>query len=146
MITSVELRKALSTMLKTNFQGWRVHFDRVENADASYIYVEIMPARKTVDRTYYDRSIAIDIIFVPLQNASGRIHHAELYDAIDKLDSVIRPVFQIGDRYITVLNTSSHIVDDVLHYEFSLDFTDYMPDEPVDLMEELNIGFSIEEE
>jgi hypothetical protein len=63
-----------------------------------------------------------------------------LYDAIDTLDEAIRPVLQIGDRHITILENNSVIVDEILHYEFSLDFADFLPVERGELMQELYIN------
>ena len=46
---------------------------------------------------------------------------------------------QIGDRYITVQEFWSLILDDVLNFGFYLHFTDNMPDEPREFMEELEL-------
>ena len=148
MLTAVQIRNAIAGVLKANFPTYKVHYDNVEKATHDYFYVELAPRRTTVDREYYDRSTGIDIQLVLLPDKLNRIHRATLYDAIDTLDSAIRPVLQIGDRYITIRGNSSVIVDDILHYEFSLDFTDCLPSqESYELMQELYInGFKEEME
>jgi len=72
--------------------------------------------------------------------AYGRIVRAKLYEVVDTLDAALLPVLTLGDRHITVQETSSRIVDEVLHYSFTLDFADAMPGEEYELMEELSIN------
>lgn len=145
MITAKELRAAIASLLKKNFPAYKVHFDNVERANSSYFYVWLSPRSKTIDRVYYDRTIDIDIQLVLLKDCKGRVKRSLLYDAIDKLDVALRPVLQIGDRFITISSTNSVIVDEILHYEFSLDFTDALPgEEVVELMQELYLNGFIE--
>ena len=99
----------------------------------------LSPRSKTIDRVYYDRTIDIDIQLVLLPDCQGRVKRSLLYDV------ALRPVLQIGDRFITISSTSSVIVDEILHYEFSLDFTDALPgEEVVELMQELYLNGFIE--
>lgn len=140
MIKARDIRAAITSLLKANFPAYEVHFDNVERARNNYFYVELAPRRKTIDRVYYDRSIGIDIQLVILPDCRGRVKRSLLYDAIDTLDEAIRPVLQIGDRHITILENNSVIVDEILHYEFSLDFTDFLPVERGELMRELYIN------
>ncbi len=140
MIAAKDLRAAIATLLKANFNGYRVHFDRIEQADEDYFYVELTPKRRTVDTVYFDRKISVDITLTLAPDKLNRVKRSRLYDAIDTLDTAIRPVFHVCDRYITVQSVMAHIVDDILHYEFDLDFTDYLPEEPCDLMEVLYIN------
>ena len=145
MITAKEIRTALTDFLK-NQAGlpYEVHFDVNHESSASYFYVEISEQRKTVDPIYYDRVLKVDIQLVLLPDKVGRIHRAKLYEVTDTLNSVLRPIFQIGDRYITVQNTSSRIFDDILHYQFELSFTDYLPGPSYPLAETLDLNFVVE--
>jgi len=146
VITAVELRAAINTLLKKHFPAYKVHFDNVERANQSYFYVWLSPRSKTIDRVYYDRTIDIDIQLVLLKDCKGRVKRSLLYDAIDKLDVALRPVLQIGDRFITISSTNSVIVDEILHYEFSLDFTDVLPVEEVgELMQELYLNGNLQD-
>mgnify|MGYP000122737516 FL=1 len=100
----------------------------MEKSSEPYFYVEMMPRRKTVDEILTDKSIQIDIMLVLIPDEYGRIKRSVLYDTADTLDGLIRPVFHIKDRCITVLESQTRFVDEVLHYIFNLDFADCMTD------------------
>ena len=139
MILSEDIRSALSALLKAHFQ-YAIYFTNNTEAKKGYFHVEIAPKKHTVDRVIYERSLDIELELVLPPDARGRIDRAKLYDAVDTLDAVLMPVFTIGDRHIMVQETSSRIVDEVLHYSFTLDFADAMPSEEYELMEELTIN------
>lgn len=123
MVRLREIKAAITALLKAKF-SYKVHFDNVEKAAESYFYVEMIPRQKTIDRVLYARLIDVDIQLVLKPDENGRVKRVELYDAIDLLDSNFRAVFNVGDRFITVLNASSTIFDEVLHYRFTLEFDD----------------------
>ena len=144
MIRLLDIKKALTALLKSKF-NYRVHFDNVEKSDEPYFYIEMMPRRKTVDEILTDKSIQIDIMLVLIPDEYGRIKRSTLYDASDTLDNLIRPVFRVQDRCITVLESQTRFVDEVLHYIFNLNFTDCMTDEEssaiiYDLMQTLELN------
>ena len=139
MIASVDIRSALSDLLKRNFP-YAVYFTNNADAKQGYFHVDIAPKKRTVDRVIYEREIDVIMELVLPPDARGRIDRTKLYEAVDTLDAVLMPVLTIGDRHITVQETSSRIVDEVLHYSFTLDFADAMPDEEYELMEELAIN------
>ena len=139
MIASVDIRSALSALLKKHFPH-AVYFTNNADAKQGYIHVEIAPKKRMVDPMIYERALDIMLSLVLPPDARGRIDRAKLYDAVDTLDAALMPVFTIGDRHITVQETSSRIVDEVLHYSFTLDFADAMPGEEYELMEELAIN------
>ena len=143
MIAANEIRAAISDLLK-NKAGFphEVHFDNVHEASKSYFYVEISERRKTFDPVYYERSLSVDIQLVLLPDQYNRIRRADLYEAEDTLNRTLRPILQIGDRSITVLDTKSHIHDGILHYEFELHFVDSLPTPEYDIAEELSLNFS----
>lgn len=139
MIAAIDIRSALSALLKKHFP-YAVYFTNNASADKGYFHVEISPKKHMVDRVIYEREIDVMLELILPPDARGRIDRAKLYEAVDTLDAALLPVFTIGDRHITVQETSSRIVDEVLHYSFSLDFADAMPETPVELMEELSIN------
>ena len=139
MMAAVEIRRALSALLKQHFP-YAVYFTNNASADKEYFHVELAPKKRVVDRVIYEREIDVMMELVLPPDARGRIDRAKLYEAVDTLDAAFLPVLTIGDRHITVQETSSRIVDEVLHYRFSLDFADAMPEEPVELMKELSIN------
>lgn len=139
MIPSLDIRSALSALLKKHFP-YAVYFTNNAAADKSYFHVEIAPKKRMVDPTIYERALDITLSLVLSPDARGRIDRTKLYEAVDTLDTAFMPVLTIGDRHITVPETSSRIVDEVLHYSFTLDFADAMPGEEYELMEELTIN------
>ena len=139
MIPSLDIRSALSDLLKRHFP-YAVYFTNNADSQKGYFHVEIAPKKRMVDPTIYERSLDISIELVLPPDARGRIDRTKLYEAVDTLDTAFMPVLTIGDRHITVQETSSRIVDEVLHYSFTLDFADAMPGEEYELMEELAIN------
>lgn len=139
MIPSLDIRSALSALLKKHFP-YAVYFTNNADSQKGYFHVTITPKTRTVDRVIYERSLDIELELVLPPDARGRIDRTKLYEAVDTLDAALMPVLTIGDRHITVQETSSRIVDEVLHYSFTLDFADAMPGEEFELMEELAIN------
>jgi len=128
MIRLRSIKKACTALLKQKYPKYAVHFDNVEKRDAPYFYIEMQPLIRTVDRIYNERTIQVDITFVPDEDRYGRVDRAVLYDIADTLDTRIRPVFYVEDRAITILDAEITFVDDILHYIFNLDFRDNFDD------------------
>ena len=144
MITAKEIRAAISDLLKKQANlPYEVHFNNNRESSRSYFFVTISARRVTFDRVYYERFLTVDCQLRLLPDEFDTIHRTELYSAADALDMAIRPVINIKDRYITVLNIRSRIVDDILHYEFDLDFADYLPIELPPFMEKLEARLSV---
>lgn len=141
MISLRSIKKAFTALLKQNYPEYAVHFDNVEKRDVPYFYVEMQPLIHTVDRVYSERTIQVDITFIPDEDRYGRVDRTVLYDVADTLDALIRPVFYVEDRAITVLDAETTIHDEVLHYIFNLEFADYREANRLteDLMEELQL-------
>ena len=128
MIRLRSIKKAFTALLKQKYPKYAVHFDHIEKRDAPYFYIEMQPLIHTVDRIYNERTIQVDITFVPDEDRYGRVDRAALYDIADTLDTRIRPVFYVEDRAITILDVEITFVDDILHYIFNLDFQDNLDD------------------
>lgn len=143
MITMLEIRSALVDLLqnKAGFQ-YEIHFDNVKESSESYFFIDIRSRRNTFDPVYYERSLTIDIQLRLLPDENDRIHRSELYEAADRLDMTIRPVIQIKDRFITVQEVKNRIYSDILHYEFKLEFADYLPEPQPEKMQELELVVS----
>lgn len=149
MITYRSLKARMTAILKETFPGYKVHFDNVEKSDAPYFYVEMTPLKNRAfdgDGIYHDRSIDIDIQLVLAEDSYGRVDRIALYDDSLELDKAIRPVLQIEDRAITVQDADIKVHDDILHYMFTLAFTDAEMDQvEYELMEELELNINKEE-
>ena len=140
MIPSATIRSVLAALLKKHFPTDEVHFSTNFTAKVDYFYVELSEKQTFIDRAYRDRDISVSIQFVPIPDARGGIHRSKLYEAEEKLEEIFLSVVQIGDRFITVLDTSSRIVDEVLHFDFHLRFTDNVELAPLDRMEDLKVN------
>ena len=165
------LKVALIYKILENFKGSKVHFDEVDKSDAPYFYVEMRPHSRNLDGTYSEKSIAVDIQYVPAEDEDGRVDRECLFVTSDQLDRAFASVLLVADdyaaystaldagrayrpdtvkdRYITIIDTNTNFIDNVLHYEFSLDFTDAFTDEELgivraELMQtlDLNIGMT----
>ena len=127
MITLADIRKAITTALKSKFQNIKVFFDDVENSTDDYFYIEFTPKSKTIDDI-----IKIDIDYVLALDENKKIDRRKLQDSISKIDILFRPIFKVKDRTFTVLETSTTIVDEILHFSFELDFVDCLSDDEFD--------------
>ncbi|WP_303060292.1 phage tail terminator family protein [Veillonella magna] len=120
-----------------------VSFDEVIQADRPFFYIDLSIRSKSFDDVYFDRYIQVDIMFTPPKR-NGRIQTKELYLMADELEKLIRPIFYVEDRAITIMEAEQTIVDGILHYMFDLDFTDAFTDEEqeqitYELMRELDV-------
>lgn len=140
MISMADIRTVIGAVIRENFPEWGLYLNNNPDAKTDYITLELTEDRETVDPVYYDRRIDVDIHVIPLPDARGNVDRRNLYAAQDKLEHAFLPVFKLGDRRITIQSTSSRIVDAVLHFSFTLSFTDYEPEEPQELMNVLYIN------
>ncbi|WP_308525878.1 DUF6838 family protein [uncultured Veillonella sp.] len=141
MLSLRDIQRALvTTISKCKYD---VSFDEVIQADRPFFYVDLSVRSKSFDDTYFDRFIQVDIMFTPPKKG-GRLQTKELYLMADELEKLIRPIFYVEDRAITIMEAEQTIVDGILHYMFDLDFTDAFTDEEqeqitYELMRELEV-------
>lgn len=140
MIPSSTIRSVLVALLKRHFPTCEVHFSTNVTVNADYFYIEMLEKQTFIDKVYRDRDISVSIHFVPIPDARGRICRSKLYEVEEKLDEIFLSVVQIGDRFITVQDTSSRIVSEVLHFDFHLQFADNIELAPLDRMGELKVN------
>ena len=141
MLSLRDIQRALVTTLSKC--KYDVSFDEVIQADRPFFYVDLSVRSKSFDDVYFDRYIQVDIMFTPPKR-NGRVQTKELYLMADELEKLIRPIFFVEDRAITVMDVEQTIVDGILHYIFDLDFTDAFTDEEqeqitYELMRELDV-------
>ena len=151
MLTVSKIQKALTNLVTQNTEIEDVWFDRVnypsEDEVQDYVWIELRPSKKSFDKVYYQRTIAVNMHFVLKPDNNGEISRTKLYELIDELDAAIMPCLQIKDRFITIQDFASTIIDGVLHYEFTLDFTDYMQSDEYEglayeLMQDLKLNLN----
>ena len=141
-----KLKEEFANPRKTSIENaeidFPVHFNHVNNSSKSYIWVELRPQKRNLDSVHFQRILFIDLHVVLVPDTNAEVKHTDLWTIVDKLDTEITPCIKIKDRYITVQEINPYIFDNILHYEFTLDFTDYIEKENNhDFMEELQINW-----
>lgn len=147
MIKSTDIRDAISDLIKIKAGlNLKVYFNHVLDSSESYAWVRLRPARRDEGHDYFQRRISVDISVVLVPDEYAEIKHTELLDIADALDEATHGYIQILDRNVTIYDTNVHIFDDILHYEFVLEFADYVTSQPTDTgfeeydkMEELHV-------
>ena len=150
MITATDIRKAFVKLIQEKAQlPYKVHFNYISKSNESYVWVELQPRKINWDKVYFQWVINVDIQVILFPSNHAEIKHTDLWNISDALTRVIMPCFHVKDRFITVQDLNSYIVDDILHYEFALDFTDYVQSDEYegleyDLMENLEVNLNKE--
>ncbi len=121
-----EFKLALKNIIRSFDTESDVLFERLEKSDfdndaldiTSFFYVEIKPlSKRTLSKSIYQDTVLVDIIF---ENPTKS--KAMYYDVADKLDACLRPCFAYGDTDYALVNEAHiNIVDDALHYTFTVD-------------------------
>ena len=73
MMTLLNIKQAITALLKSKYPTHEVYFDNIEKAKAPYFYVEMIPTVSAIDRTYSNRDIQIDIELVLAQDGCSRV-------------------------------------------------------------------------
>lgn len=135
MITNAEIRDALAVMIKDRAGlNLKVYFNQVVNAEDDYAWIQLKPERVDEGYDYFVRRIRVDINIV-LAPKTGIVKHTDLLDIVDALDAATHGYIRIKDRAVTIYETNSHVFDDILHYDFLLEFCDAIASLPEELEE-----------
>lgn len=141
MLRLVDIKRALAERLREAYPAARIHFDHIDKAAMPFFYVEFTAIHSTtLDEIYTDRLIQIDVMYCPA--ARRETCRNDLFLMADEIDRLFRPVLQVQDRYLTLQDVETTVHDDVLHYIFTLDFTDaFEVEETHELMGELTVDW-----
>lgn len=128
-----------------------IHFNHVDKSNKSYVFIEIIASKVSLDAVYYQRTIDIDLQFVMIPPEDLTIKRNDLMVIAETLDQILQSSFKVSDRYLTVINSNFYIFDEILHYEFTLNFTDavvrkVIGDTEAELMRELDLKLKQQEE
>ncbi len=144
MSVYLSIKNSLIALLKGIYPAFDVLAEEISKTDddnnednlENYFFIDIIPVSNvTVNEYHTERSLVIDI--AGHMEAEKNEDYLSMADAIDK---VIRPVFRFEDRAITIHQSSSKIVDKVLHYTFDLVFIDTVDaPKPPPYMDELDV-------
>ena len=139
MITNAEIRDALAVMIKNRAElNLEVYYNQVVDAANDYAWIQLTPERTDRGYDYFVRRVQVDINVV-LAPKTGIVKHTDLLNVADALDAATHGYTKIKDRAVTIYDTHAHIFDDILHYEFKLEFCDTIASLPEEL-EEYNYG------
>ena len=153
MITAKDFRAAFVDLIRNKANiSYDIYFNGINKSDTSYVWVNFIRARKTSwDNAYFQWNISVDIQVILISDDYAEVRYTDLWDISDSLTKAIKPYIKIKDRFVTIQDFDSSIVDDILHYEFDMNFTDYVPsaeyeETEYDLMKELEMELSIQKE
>ncbi len=159
MITAKEIRHALKVLVNDKAKlPYAVSFNHVEKSNQSYIWIDLNSKKTSIDKAYFQWSINVDIQVILFPDEYTAINADDLWEISDKLTTAVMPYVEIETedndktktRYTTVYTFNSYIVDEILHYEFNLDFTDYVQSDEYEgldynLMQNLKFNLTAEE-
>lgn len=151
LITAADIRKAFVDLINNEANiPYEVHFNNVNKSNDSYVWVDLHEHKTSLDEAYFQWNISVDIQVIIFPSQFANVKHTDLWDISDALTGAIMPCLKIKDRFITIQEFDSYIIDDVLHYEFSMDFTDYVKSfkyegSNYDLMQNLELALNDKE-
>lgn len=102
------------------------------------VQAELVTAQTAAAGRQVDKRVMVDIAYLEELRTSRK----KLYQILERVDSLLRPVLPVADRYFTV-HASTNITDGIGHYSFFLDYTDTVPYEIVEAIAEA-VDFRLE--
>lgn len=117
--------KSLSRKIDS-FTGKEVGIDNINKLTRPAYFIQVIDYKKEFFANYRERIfISIDITYIPKNDENNK---AEIYNALDDLDNMFEvkgnKILKVKDRYLTLKNNSTKIVDGLGHYIFDLDLFD----------------------
>nr|DAN52573.1 MAG TPA: tail completion protein [Caudoviricetes sp.] len=117
--------KSLSRKIDS-FTGEEVGINSINKLSRPAYFIQVIDYKKEFFANYKERIfISIDITYIPKNDENNK---AEIYNALDDLDDMFEvkgnKILKVKDRYLTLKNNSTKIVDGLGHYIFDLDLFD----------------------
>ena len=141
-----DIRKALTSKIKE--LGLSVYYEDITKIKRPCYYIDLVDYLKDFRGNYRElKQLDFDIMYFP-KNKEG--NNSETIVALENLDDnfevvgnkILSVLFEdkTENRYLTLKDTRMHIVDNVGHYEFSIELFDRYG-KPIDyeLMQELKL-------
>ena len=141
-----DIRKALTSKIKE--LGLSVYYEDITKIKRPCYFIDLIDYLKEFNSNYRElKQLDFDIMFFP-KNKEG--NNSETITALENLDDnfevlgnkILSVLFEdkTENRYLTLKNVKMHIVDNVGHYEFSIELFDRYG-KPIDyeLMQELKL-------
>lgn len=114
--------KSLSEKIDS-FTGKEVGIDNINELSKPSYFIQVIEYKKEFFANHKQRIfVSIDITYIPENNT------AEIYNAFDDLDNMFEvrgnKILKVKNRYLTLKNEHTKIVDGLGHYIFDLDLFD----------------------
>lgn len=141
-----DIRKALTSKIKE--LGLSVYYEDITKIKRPCYYIDLIDYLKDFRGNYRElKQLDFDIMYFP-KNKEG--NNSETITALENLDDnfevvgnkILSVLFEdkTENRYLTLKDTRMHIVDNVGHYEFSIELFDrYRKPIDYELMQELKL-------
>lgn len=141
-----DIRKALTSTIKK--LGLSVYYEDITKIKRPCYYIDLIDYLKDFRGNHRElKQLDFDILYFP-RNKEG--NNSEIIEALENLDNnfevvgnkILSVLFEdkTENRYLTLKDTRMHIVDNIGHYEFSIELFDRYG-KPIDygLMQELKL-------
>jgi hypothetical protein len=117
--------KALSKKIY-DFTDKEVGIDNINALTRPCYYIQVIDYKNEFFANYKKRIfISLDIIYIPENDENNTM---EVYKALDELDNMFETkgnkILKVKDRYLTLKNEQTRMVDGLGHYIFDLDLFD----------------------
>ena len=121
----IDFIKPLSEKINS-FTGKEVRIDNINALSKPSYLIQVIDYKKEFFSNHKERIfISIDITYIPENDEENK---AEIYNALDDLDDMFEvrgnKILKVKDRYLTLKNEHTKIVDGLGHYIFNLDLFD----------------------
>lgn len=143
----IDFRKALTQ--KISQLGLEVRYEDINKVKRPCFFINLIDYQKEFNSNYREfKKLDFDILYFP-KNQEG--NNSEIFSMLEELDNIFEicgnKILVVTDendnkRFLTIKDVMLHIVDDIGHYEFSIDLYD-LYGKPIDyeLMQELHLDF-----
>lgn len=141
-----DIRKALTSKIKE--LGLSIYYEDITKIKRPCYYIELIDYLKDFRGNYRElKQLDFDVLYFP-KNEEG--NNGEIIEALENLDDnfevlgnkILSVLFEdkTENRYLTLKNIKMYIVDNIGHYEFSIELFDRYG-KPIDygLMQELKL-------
>ncbi|MBQ7705880.1 MAG: hypothetical protein IJT73_10750 [Selenomonadaceae bacterium] len=145
MISTEDIFFALKDAVNRAAPNLFVTAEHLQTSKESYAWIQFRQLRIDEGFGMFRRNTRVNIQVVLSPDEFTEIYHSDLYAIADAFDEEFCGYVKVADRFITIYETNAHIFDNILHYEFILDFADYVDKffkaetEDADFMEDLHI-------
>ncbi len=123
-----EIRDAVMKILKTAYPTANIYGEEIQQG---YIrpafFVQLLPEPITnLNTAHRQKMIGINIHHFPGADANQR--YRDMWEAAANLDALFSAALSIDDRMLSIHDAQPEIVDEVLQYQFTLQFIDSRDD------------------